>query len=124
MTAGGLDLTDPAQRTLGRVLRTRAARHPERPFVCSDDVTWTYREVDDASDRYAAGLAGLGVGRGDTVALFMQNAPDQVPLTFGVNRLGAVWVPPTPSIAASGCTRPCATAAPGCWSSTRRWWPG
>ncbi len=33
------------------------------------------------------------MGPGDTVALFMDNDVQQVPLTFGVNRLGAVWVP-------------------------------
>ena len=93
MTAGGLDLSDPAQRTLGRVLRAQAERHSDRIFVRADGVEWTFADVDRRADGYAAGLAVLGVARGDTVALLMENAVEQVPLTFGVNRLGAVWVP-------------------------------
>ncbi len=56
-------------------------------------MTWSFAEVDDLADRAATGLLALGVAPGDTVAIFMGNDPHLVPLAFGVNRLGAIWVP-------------------------------
>ena len=37
---------------------------------------WTWREYSDRVAAAAAGLAGLGVGRGDTVALWLTNRPE------------------------------------------------
>lgn len=88
-----LDLDDPAQRTLGNVLRQRARTLSETPFVVTDEISWTFPEVDTLADRCAAGLDQLGVGFGDTVAILAESSPHLIPLTFGVNRLGAVWVP-------------------------------
>lgn len=40
--------------TLGAWLDACAQRHPERPFVITDDVTLSYRDVAEASSRLAA----------------------------------------------------------------------
>lgn len=92
----GLPLDDPGERTLGRVLRRRAELHPDRPYVVAGDDVVTFGRMDLLADRYAAGLHRLGVGPGDTVALLVRRGVDVVPLTFAVNRLGAVWVPTNP----------------------------
>jgi carnitine-CoA ligase len=91
MDIGHLD--DRRERTLGRLLRHHAERRPDAPYVVAGEQRLTFREVDESADRHAAALQTLGIGAGDTVALFMESCPEQVPLTFGVNRLGAVWVP-------------------------------
>lgn len=88
-----IELDHPTQRTLGNVLRLQAQTAPDIPFVVSDQVSWTYGEVDDLADRCAVGLHRLGVTRGDTVALLAESSASLVPLTFGINRLGAIWVP-------------------------------
>lgn len=90
---GRTSFEDPAVRTLGQVLRIQARRRPDVAFVLSDSVSWSYGEVDRLADRLAAGLCGLGVGRGDNVAILSGNTPELVPLVFAINRLGAVWVP-------------------------------
>ncbi|MFZ0666675.1 MAG: AMP-binding protein [Acidimicrobiales bacterium] len=84
---------DPALRTLGRILRIQAEQKPDVPFVKCDEGSFTYSEADDTADRIAMGLSQLGVTRGDNVAILAGNRPDLVPLVFGINRLGAVWVP-------------------------------
>lgn len=54
---------------------------------------WTFGELDDAVRRAAAGLAALGVGPGDAVALFLPMAPEAVVAFYAAARLGAVLVP-------------------------------
>ncbi len=79
--------------TLGAWLDACAQRHPERPFVITDDVTLSYRDVADTSSRLAAGLSALGVRQGDRVGLVMGNYPEFVTLKFAVARLGAIAAP-------------------------------
>jgi carnitine-CoA ligase len=84
---------DPSVRTLGRILRVQAERKPDVAFVICDEGSFSYSETDATADRIATGLTQLGVTRGDNVAILSHNNPDLVPLVFGINRLGAVWVP-------------------------------
>ncbi len=68
-----------------------AAAHPERPAIRTrhDEVTFTWGEYAERVERIAAGLAGLGVGRGDTVALMLSNRPEFHLADAGVMHLGA-----------------------------------
>ncbi|KZS63689.1 AMP-dependent synthetase [Mycobacterium kansasii] len=51
--------------------------------------TLTWREYADQVRHVAAGLAGLGVGRGDTVSLMMANRIEFYPLEVGAQHVGA-----------------------------------
>ncbi len=88
-----LDLSDPADRVFGRMLRRQAQAAGDTVFLLNDDTRITYAEADALTDRLAGGLAELGVGKGDRVAIFMGNRPEMVLLALAVNKLGAVWVP-------------------------------
>jgi long-chain acyl-CoA synthetase len=61
--------------TLGEALRRTAAAHPHVVAIrtLNDDVVLTWADVRERVDALARGLAGLGVRRGDTVALLMGN---------------------------------------------------
>ncbi len=52
----------------------------------------TYRDLDQAINRFAAGLISLGVKKGDRVALYMQNCPQLVISYFGTLASGAIVV--------------------------------
>ena len=52
----------------------------------------TYREMDVITDRLAAGLASLGIKKGDRVGIFMPNTPQFVMAYFAVLKLGAIVV--------------------------------
>ncbi|MEU6559470.1 AMP-dependent synthetase/ligase [Nocardia nova] len=54
-----------------------------------DEVTVTWREYDRRVRAIAAGLAGMGVGRGDVVALMMTNRPEFHLVDTAVLHLGA-----------------------------------
>jgi crotonobetaine/carnitine-CoA ligase len=80
-------------RVIGDVLRERAREHPEHPYLWSGDEQVTYGEMDARSDRVAAGLAALGVGPGDRVAIISSNRMEMIDVFFAVAKLGAVQVP-------------------------------
>lgn len=52
-------------------------------------VDWTWRDHADRVDAAAAGLHGVGVRRGDTVALWLSNRPEFHVADMAAARLGA-----------------------------------
>src|SRR5947209_8315242 len=66
------------ERTLCAAFQTTARDFADRPAVRTkgDEVSFTWREYADRVRRLAAGLAGLGVERGRTVALMLTNRPE------------------------------------------------
>jgi acyl-CoA synthetase (AMP-forming)/AMP-acid ligase II len=61
-------------------------------------VAYTYRELDDESDRIARGLDALGVGRGVRAALLVTPSFEFFALVFGLFKAGAVPVLIDPGI--------------------------
>src|SRR5882724_5535564 len=85
---------DAARRhTLGDILRRTAARLPGKTAVICGELTWSYAELDQITNRLANGLAARGVTRGDRVAILSRNSHAFVALRFALARLGAVLVP-------------------------------
>ncbi len=54
---------------------------------------WTYRELKKASDRFANALTGLGVERGDRVAVLLSQTPALPVAHIAAYKLGAIVVP-------------------------------
>jgi fatty-acyl-CoA synthase len=77
------------------ILASRAELGPDR--VAMEDVVTgdrvTYRELDQRTGRSTALLAGMGVGKGDRVALLCRNRIEFFELLFACARLGAILVP-------------------------------
>ncbi len=55
-----------------------------------------YRELGDASDRFAAFLRRLGLGKGDVVALLLPNSPQFVIAYYGALKAGCILTPMNP----------------------------
>ena len=88
-----LDLSDPADRTLVKILRRQAEQIPDELYLLAGDAHYSYGRTEQLANAYAAGLRQLGVERGDTVAFLMKSCVEFVFATFGAMKLGAVWVP-------------------------------
>src|SRR6185295_10657203 len=75
--------------TIGRTLRETARRHPDRPALVFPqfDYRRTYAEFDSEVDATAKALLGLGIGKGEQVALWATNWPQWVLLQFGAARI-------------------------------------
>jgi len=75
------------------MLRERARVAGERPALRFEGVSLSVAELDAAAARWADSLAGLGVVRGDRVAICLPNGLDAPAAWLGVAALGAVVVP-------------------------------
>jgi len=78
-----------AEGTLPGFLDHVAARFAERPALEYRGQVLTYAEMKALSDRVAAGLLAMGVGRGDCVALYLPNTPWHPVCLFAALRTGA-----------------------------------
>ena len=83
-------------RTLLDYLDELAATRPDQPALLFKGTTVTYDDLNRQSDAFAAGLEGLGVRRGDRVALVLPNTPQFFVAQFGAWKAGAVVVPLNP----------------------------
>ncbi|HOS97631.1 MAG TPA: AMP-binding protein, partial [Deltaproteobacteria bacterium] len=73
-------------------------KFPDRPFLGTKNkqgvYEWvTYREVGRRVDNLRAGLAGIGVKRGDAVGIISNNSTDWAVGHYATVGLGAFWVP-------------------------------
>ena len=80
--------------TVGDNLSRTAARWPDRPalVVRSQDVDWTYAELNSRAEAFAAGLLALGLRRGDRVGIWSLNNAEWVVTQFGTAKAGIVLV--------------------------------
>ena len=69
-----------------------AEETPSAPAFIHGERTLSFAELLDCSARAAQGLADLGVGPGDRVALWLPNLPAYPILYFACVRLGAIAV--------------------------------
>lgn len=75
---------------LASILERRADEVPENTFFLMAEATETYRDFNLQTNRFAHGLAALGVGPGDIVAVMMPNVPQFLRTRFAIHKLGAV----------------------------------
>jgi len=78
------------------LLEETAKKYPDSPCTIFKGAKITYREMNELTDRLAAGLSSLGVEKGDRVGIFMPNTPQFVLAFFAILKLGAVVVATNP----------------------------
>ena len=78
--------------TSGPCSPTSPRRRPTAPAFIHGERTLSFAELLDCSARAPQGLADLGVGPGDRVALWLPNVPAYPILYFACARLGAIAV--------------------------------
>jgi long-chain acyl-CoA synthetase len=81
---------------LTRLLDDAASSFPTGVAIAFLGTTLTYRELQEAVDRFATALRGLGVGKGDRVAIVLPNCPQNVIAFYATLRIGAVVVQHNP----------------------------
>jgi len=76
---------------LAQILSDRANEGPAKTgLIFEDGRSWTWGEWGDVSGKYASALRSLGIGKGDRIALFLQNSPQLVFALFGAWQIGAI----------------------------------
>ncbi|KAA9157625.1 long-chain fatty acid--CoA ligase [Amycolatopsis acidicola] len=74
-------------------IRINASTVPGRACFVTDTGSFTFREVNARVNRLVSALAGMGVGKGDRVALFATDSAQYVETLLACMKLGAVYVP-------------------------------
>ncbi|WP_022664494.1 class I adenylate-forming enzyme family protein [Desulfospira joergensenii] len=71
-------------------------KYPKRTAVVYLGEHFSYERLRNLSERFAGGLAGLGVQKGDKVLLYIPNCIQWVIAYLGIQKAGAVLVPVSP----------------------------
>ena len=80
--------------SVGQLLTRLAAALPDHPALAYGDrnLRFTFRELETEARLIACGLLGIGVRRGDRVAVWATNVPEWVILQFALAKIGAILV--------------------------------
>ena len=94
MTRKSTEVPAAAECVLRPLLESRAAQLGDKLYArFADGTTWTYTQTLQQARQAAAGLLALGVKPGERVLCWLPNGPDQMRVWFGLNYLGATFVP-------------------------------
>lgn len=85
------------ERTLVDYLRETAEAWPGRTALIFKGAKVSYGQLDKQSDRFASGLASLGVKREDRVAIILPNSPQFIIAEVGAWKAGAIVCPINPT---------------------------
>jgi long-chain acyl-CoA synthetase len=83
--------------TLLAMFSRSAQRYSRRPALYFFGKTLSYHECHALVERFACGLAALGIRKGDRVALCLPNSPQAVIAYFGILRAGGIVVACNPT---------------------------
>ncbi|MCR8932159.1 MULTISPECIES: long-chain-acyl-CoA synthetase [unclassified Pseudomonas] len=85
------NVTDPTQTCgLGWTFEQATLRNPDGPALMQGDVRLTYAQVNQWANRIAHYLNGQGIGKGDVVAVFIENRPELLVTILALAKVGAV----------------------------------
>ena len=80
--------------TIGDMLKKQANEHPSGdalilPYL---DLRYNYKQLDEVTDIIARGFMGMGIKKGDKVAIWATNYPEWVLTQFASAKIGAILV--------------------------------
>ena len=100
------------ERTLLDYIADAAREDPDLVALLFKGLRITYRELEKLSDAFALALAGLGVKKGDRVALLLPNCPPFIIAELGAWKAGATVLPLNPMYTESELQGPLVNCAP------------
>lgn len=92
----GEEFVTPAS-TLPELVSRRAGLTPDAVAVVYEGRAYTYREIDEESNRLAHWLIDRGIGTEDRVAVLLDKSPELVITALGVLKAGGVYLPVDPT---------------------------
>ena len=86
---------------LREMFEARTEEYGDNIYLSFSDENISFREFDLRVNRFANGLLGLGIGKGDIVCIYANNSPNALVAYFAIAKIGAVagpincwWQPP------------------------------
>ncbi|KZN19000.1 MULTISPECIES: long-chain-acyl-CoA synthetase [Pseudomonas] len=85
------NVKDPTQPCgLGWSFEQATLRNPDGPALLQGEVILTYAQVNQWANRIAHHLIAQGIGKGDVVAIFIENRPELLVTILAVAKVGAI----------------------------------
>lgn len=78
---------------LGQMLSESARRFPKRTALVFGSKKITYAGLDELTSRIATGLISQGIGKGDRIAVFLDNCPEFIISYYSILKASATVVP-------------------------------
>ncbi|XP_055908772.1 long-chain fatty acid transport protein 4 isoform X2 [Eupeodes corollae] len=76
--------------TISDIFHMNVAKHPEKAAILCDDQVWTFRQLNEFSNRIANLFHSHGYKKGDVVCLLLENRPEFVGIWLGLSKLGVI----------------------------------
>ena len=78
------------KKILPDLFEEQVKRYSEKPAIifANDERSWTFRDLNEYANRVANYFSRLGLQKGDTVAIFMENSPEYIGLYIGFWKIG------------------------------------
>ncbi|AZB44122.1 AMP-binding protein [Bacillus sp. FJAT-42376] len=82
------------QMTIGKMFQETAMKFGQREAIVysKEEIRYTYQEFYEETAKIAKALIGLGIKKGDHIAVWATNVPEWLLLQFATARMGAVLV--------------------------------
>jgi long-chain acyl-CoA synthetase len=78
---------------LGELPRRNARRYPHKICLVEGRKRYTFQEFNQRVNCLASGLLGLGVAKGDRIAILLHNCSEYAELYFSLAKIGGIIVP-------------------------------
>ncbi|MAD46591.1 MAG: long-chain-acyl-CoA synthetase [Oceanospirillaceae bacterium] len=78
------------KKSIGLLLEQHAALQPRHIAIRYQDITWSYRELNQKVNRMAHLLMAQGVRAGDSVGVMLENRPETLIAVLATVKLGAI----------------------------------
>ncbi|XP_023324091.1 long-chain fatty acid transport protein 4 [Eurytemora carolleeae] len=76
--------------TVPSVFQRTANKYPNRVCLHFEDESWTFKQLDEYSNKIANFLLSAGFKHGQSISLFMENRPEYVGTWLGCSKIGVV----------------------------------
>ena len=87
---------DVPDHSVPHFLEEGARRIPDKPAMVFQGREFSYRELNEAADAIAAGLAANGFKKGDRAVMYMPNLPQFVMIYYGILKAGGIVIATNP----------------------------
>lgn len=76
--------------TVSDIFQTQVAKHPDKTCIIYEDKVWTFRDLNEFSNRVANLFHTHGYKRGDVVCLLLENRPEFIGVWLGLSKIGVI----------------------------------
>ncbi len=78
---------------LRELVVSQAEKYKDKVFLYWKDITVSYTQLNELTNKVANFLYDLGIRKGDKVSVYLPNMPEYVYLYLGIPKIGAVTGP-------------------------------